>query len=92
MEGNHRQNQKQNFVLYAHISIHVMRDDVTVLMLKNSILMFIIRLCTSVFASCSQAFHCDDITLCVTLRTQFSTVFSMIVLFPAKNYNFNIIV
>ena len=32
MEGNHRQNQKQNFVLlYAHISIHVMRDDVTVL-------------------------------------------------------------
>ena len=31
------------------------------------------------FASCSQAFHCDDVTLCVTLRTQFSTVFNMII-------------
>ena len=47
-------------------------------------MVFIIRLCTSVSPFCSQAFHCDDVTLCLALRTQFSSVFNMIIYFPQK--------
>ena len=47
-------------------------------------MVFIIRLCTSVSSFCSQAFHCDDVTLCLALRTQFSSVFNMIIYFPQK--------
>ena len=65
-----------------------MRDDVTVLNFDVKEFNFdihnFVRLCTSVSASCSQAFHCDDVTLCVTLRTQFSTVFNMIIYFRPK--------